>query len=56
MRRVGAHLAIEIVGDERLQIMVGRCVADGISLISAVPRTEKLEDLFVREAIVETPS
>jgi ABC-2 type transport system ATP-binding protein len=56
VRRAGVHLAVEIVGEEKLRVVVERCVADGLSLISAVPRTETLEDLFVREAIAETPS
>jgi ABC-2 type transport system ATP-binding protein len=59
VRRSGKHLEVEVEGQEAQDEIVKR-VLDGtgakMRLLSIRPRTETLEDLFVREAIFETTS
>jgi ABC-2 type transport system ATP-binding protein len=54
--RKGAHLSVEVVGVQELGQVVQRAVHDGLTLSEVIPRTESLEDLFVREAISERSS
>ena len=49
-------LTVEVIGVKELGDVVKRVVEDGLTLVEVVPRTESLEDLFVREAIGESPS
>lgn len=55
-RRSGVRLAVEVIGLAELQDVVQRAVRDGLTISEAIPRTESLEDLFVREAISEQSS
>jgi ABC-type uncharacterized transport system ATPase subunit len=54
IRRGGTRVTIEVVGDDVLQRVVRKVVELGLAIAAVTPRTESLEDLFVREAIVET--
>jgi ABC-2 type transport system ATP-binding protein len=54
IRRSGTRVTIEVVGEEGLQRLVQKIVELGLAVVAVTPRTESLEDLFVREAIVET--
>jgi ABC-2 type transport system ATP-binding protein len=56
VRRSGNRLGVEVIGAGELGAVVKRVVDDGLTLVEVVPRTETLEDLFVREAITETRS
>jgi ABC-2 type transport system ATP-binding protein len=53
MRRSGATLSMEIVGAAEIARAVKHVVDSGLTVSSVVPRSETLEDLFVREAIAE---
>lgn len=53
VRRSGTQLSIEVVGAEGVARVVKRVVDAGFTVSSVVPRSETLEDLFVREAIAE---
>jgi ABC-2 type transport system ATP-binding protein len=53
-RRTGTRLAVEVEGEDRLRGLVKRAVEGGFGVAQIVPRTETLEDLFMREAITET--
>jgi ABC-2 type transport system ATP-binding protein len=53
VRRAGPNLSIEIVGTEGVARAVKHVIASGLSVASVIPRSETLEDLFVREAIAE---
>jgi ABC-2 type transport system ATP-binding protein len=54
VRRTGSRVSIEVLGGAGLDAIVKRSVEEGLSLAEIVPRTETLEDLFLREAISET--
>ncbi|HEX4341709.1 MAG TPA: ABC transporter ATP-binding protein [Polyangiaceae bacterium] len=56
LRRTGERLSVEVVGVKELGEVVQRVVEDGLTLVEVVPRTESLEDLFVREALTEPVS
>ena len=56
VRRTGERLSVEVIGVRELGEIVQRVVQDGMTLVEVVPRTESLEDLFVREAIGEPTS
>jgi ABC-2 type transport system ATP-binding protein len=55
-RRAGTRLSVEVIGLQELDHVVQRAVHDGLTLAEVIPRTESLEDLFVREAISEQSS
>lgn len=55
LRHAGGRLSVEVLGEERLSALIRRALDDGVTLSEVVPRTETLEDLFVREAIAEGP-
>jgi len=48
-------LTVEVLGAESLAPLLRRIVDDGVTLVEVVRRSETLEDLFVREAIAESP-
>ncbi|HVU03302.1 MAG TPA: ABC transporter ATP-binding protein [Polyangiaceae bacterium] len=54
LRRAGTRVSVEVQGAEALQTVVRKVAADGVVLAEVVPRTETLENLFVREAIDES--
>jgi ABC-2 type transport system ATP-binding protein len=56
LRRTPGRLAVDVEGEERLRAVVRRIVDDGLVLAQIVPRSETLEDLFLREAIAEQAS
>lgn len=56
VRSAGARFSVEVVGAEGLGEIVKRAVEENLTLAEVVPRTESLEDLFVREAISEQTS
>jgi ABC-2 type transport system ATP-binding protein len=56
LRSSGQRVSVEVVGVKELGEVVQRVVQDGLTLVEVVPRTESLEDLFVREAISEPTS
>jgi len=53
VRIAASRASVEVVGAEGLAEVVKRVVEEGLTLVEVVPRTESLEDLFVREAITE---
>jgi ABC-2 type transport system ATP-binding protein len=53
VRRDGERLEIAVEGAERLAGIVKRAVDDGLVVVEVRPRSETLEDLFLREAIAE---
>jgi ABC-2 type transport system ATP-binding protein len=55
VRRAGNRLSVEVIGLSELDQVVKRAVVDG-TIAEVIPRTESLEDLFVREAISERSS
>ena len=55
VRRAGTRLSVEVIGLSELDQVVKRAVVDG-TIAEVIPRTESLEDLFVREAISERSS
>ncbi len=56
VRGAGARFSVEVVGAVGLGEIVKRAVEENLTLAEVVPRTESLEDLFVREAISERTS
>jgi ABC-2 type transport system ATP-binding protein len=56
VRRAGPRLSVEVIGHDELGEVVQRAVREGLTLTEVIPRTESLEDLFVREAISEQSS
>jgi len=52
VRRAGTRVSVEVLG-EGLDAILKKVVEDGLSVAEVVPRTESLEDLFLREAITE---
>jgi len=54
--RTGKHVTIDVVGARAQDELVRHVIESGMSLAAITPRTETLEDLFVREAIFESPS
>lgn len=53
VRIAASRASVEVIGAEGLAEVVKRVVEEGLTLVEVVPRTESLEDLFVREAITE---
>ena len=51
-RRAGERLVVETEGDRGVHSVLERALAAGASVIEVTPRHETLEELFVREAIV----
>jgi ABC-2 type transport system ATP-binding protein len=51
IREAGGALVLEVEGDESVQAVVERVLAEGARLESVTPKRETLEDLFVREAL-----
>jgi ABC-2 type transport system ATP-binding protein len=49
--RLGSRIMVRIEGSEKLQQAVALLLSEGFHVIEVSPRQEKLEDLFVREAI-----
>jgi ABC-2 type transport system ATP-binding protein len=56
VRRGNDRLSVEVVGAEALEAVTRKIVEDRLPIIEIVPRTETLEDLFLREAIAESPT
>jgi ABC-2 type transport system ATP-binding protein len=54
IRRAKSHLVVEVVGAEPLAALLAKIVGEGMTVGAVTPHTETLEDLFVREAIVES--
>ncbi len=52
VRRLGERLVVEAEGEAAVKFVLERSLAAGAALVEATPRSETLEDLFVREAIV----
>jgi ABC-2 type transport system ATP-binding protein len=53
VRVAGSRASVEVIGADEIAGVVKRAVEEGLTLVEVVPRTESLEDLFVREAITE---
>jgi hypothetical protein len=45
------QLVVNVEGAENSQALLRKAVEAGVTVARVVPRTETLEDLFVREAI-----
>lgn len=56
LTRTAEGVAIAVEGQEPLQALLRRVMDDGLTISGVVPRSETLEDLFVREAITEIGS
>jgi ABC-2 type transport system ATP-binding protein len=54
--RTGRTLSVDVVGTKAQDELVKHVISSELSLAAITPRTETLEDLFVREAIFETLS
>ena len=52
VRRLGERIVVEADGEAAVKSILERALAAGAALVEATPRSETLEDLFVREAIV----
>jgi ABC-2 type transport system ATP-binding protein len=52
VRRRGERLVVEAEGEAGVKAVLERALTAGAALVEATPRSETLEDLFVREAIV----
>jgi ABC-2 type transport system ATP-binding protein len=50
-RRAAERLVVGAEGEAAVRTVLERALAAGASVVEATPRTETLEDLFVREAI-----
>jgi ABC-2 type transport system ATP-binding protein len=50
-REVGNVLVLEVLGDDAVQAVVQRALAEGAKLESVTPKRETLEDVFVRRAL-----
>jgi hypothetical protein len=48
---VGRQLVVDVEGASTLQELVADAVRQGVAVARVAPRSETLEDLFVREAI-----
>jgi ABC-2 type transport system ATP-binding protein len=55
VRRILDRLVVEVEGQAEVQAVIREAVSAGLSLAEVIPRSETLEDLFVREAI-DAPS
>jgi ABC-2 type transport system ATP-binding protein len=53
VRRMKSRLVVEVEVAANVNVVLERALADGLAIGEVVPRTETLEDLFVREAIDE---
>jgi ABC-2 type transport system ATP-binding protein len=51
VRRAAERLVVSAEGDEAVRAVLERALAARASVLEVTPRTETLEDLFVREAI-----
>jgi ABC-2 type transport system ATP-binding protein len=51
LREVEDDLVLEVEGDELLGALIDSSLKSGAKVVSAVPRKDSLEDLFVREAL-----
>jgi ABC-2 type transport system ATP-binding protein len=51
-RRAAERLVVSAEGEAAVRAALERALAAGASVVEATPRTETLEDLFVREAIL----
>jgi ABC-2 type transport system ATP-binding protein len=51
-RRAAERLVVSAEGEAAVRVVLERALAAGASVVEVTPRTETLEDLFVREAIV----
>ena len=54
VREVGAELALEVEGEEKLQALLRKAMELDARVVSAVPQKDSLEDLFVRNALVDS--
>lgn len=52
MRRAAERLVVDAEGEGAVRAVLERALAAGASVVEVTPRTETLEDLFVREAIL----
>jgi ABC-2 type transport system ATP-binding protein len=53
VREVGDELALEVEGEEKLQSLLRKAMELEAHVVSAVPHKDSLEDLFVRNALVD---
>jgi ABC-2 type transport system ATP-binding protein len=51
LRHMGGEIALEVEGEALVAELLGTALAGGAKLVSAVPRKDSLEDLFVRAAL-----
>lgn len=51
LRELGDDLVLEVEGEALLGELVARALEGGARVVSAIPRKDSLEDLFVREAL-----
>jgi ABC-2 type transport system ATP-binding protein len=51
LRHMGDEIALEVEGEARVAELVTEALGAGGKLVSAVPRKDSLEDLFVRAAL-----
>jgi ABC-2 type transport system ATP-binding protein len=51
LREIGDDLVLEVEGEKALGDLCRRALDGGAQIVSAVPRKDSLEDLFVREAV-----
>ncbi len=56
MKARANRTSVDVLGAEALALVLRKVVDDGLTVAEIVPRSESLEDLFVREAITETLS
>jgi ABC-2 type transport system ATP-binding protein len=56
VRRTGNSIHVEVTGADVLRAVLEKALQGGLIVSEVVPRSETLEDLFVREAIAESPS
>jgi ABC-2 type transport system ATP-binding protein len=54
VRELGDEIVLEIEGEEGLARTIERALSLGALVVSASPHKDSLEDLFVRQALVET--
>ncbi|MFI5299901.1 MAG: ABC transporter ATP-binding protein [Polyangiales bacterium] len=51
LRSMGNEIAVEVSGEDAVSTLLAKVIAAGGTLVSAVPRKDSLEDLFVRNAV-----
>jgi ABC-2 type transport system ATP-binding protein len=54
VREIGDEIAIEVEGEANLQSLLRKAMELDAQIVSAVPQKDSLEDLFVRNALVDS--